>query len=236
MKRSAARWALYVYLLEDEYHPPLRRRLAGGRETFRRLYTELAGPMQVERTRLFPGARELLEALKAAGVPAGVVSTKRYETLREILQARGVTPLPPPSPGAGRACPPSPTRRACSPPSGPRAWRRGRSSTAGTRLSTRRRPSGAAYPSARCSTAPPARRTSRLRLPLCAYRPGPGGRKGVAGDLICSVLRRGPDGPRRFFAPPGRYGLCKTGHPMGGRDFTQSLQSLAGQLYNRPIY
>ena len=147
-------------VLEDEYTLLSGDASPEGRETFRRLYTELAGPMQVERTRLFPGARELLEALKAAGVPAGVVSTKRYETLREILQARGVTPLLSSISGGGQGLPPKPTRRACSPPSGPRAWRRGRSSTAGTRLSTRRRPSGAAYPSARCSTAPPARRTS----------------------------------------------------------------------------
>ena len=95
-------------VLEDEYTLLSGDASPKGRETFRRLYTELAGPMQVERARLFPGARELLEALKAAGVPAGVVSTKRYETLREILQARGVAPLLSSISGGGQGLPPKP--------------------------------------------------------------------------------------------------------------------------------
>ena len=62
----------------------------GRREEFRRLYTQKAGPLQVEVTRLFPGAAELLSALKEAGIPAGVVSTKRTDTLAAVLEARGV--------------------------------------------------------------------------------------------------------------------------------------------------
>lgn len=62
------------------------------RAEFRRLYTEKAAPLQVEVTKLFPGAAELLSALKAAEIPAGVVSTKRTDTLRAVLEARGVLP------------------------------------------------------------------------------------------------------------------------------------------------
>ena len=60
------------------------------RALFRKLYTEKAGPLQVEVTRLFPGAAELLAALKEADIPAGVVSTKRTDTLTAVLEARGV--------------------------------------------------------------------------------------------------------------------------------------------------
>lgn len=63
------------------------------REEFRRLYVEKANPMQVACTRLFPGAVELLTALHEAGVPAGIVSTKRSDTLRAVLEPRGVLPL-----------------------------------------------------------------------------------------------------------------------------------------------
>lgn len=60
------------------------------RTQFRQLYVEKAGPLQVEVTRLFPGAEELLAALSGAGIPAGVVSTKRTSTLDAVLEARGV--------------------------------------------------------------------------------------------------------------------------------------------------
>ena len=60
------------------------------RARFRQLYTEKAAPLQVQVTKLFPGAAELLSALKEAGIPAGVVSTKRTDTLGAVLEARGV--------------------------------------------------------------------------------------------------------------------------------------------------
>lgn len=63
------------------------------RARFRSLYVEKAGPLQAATTKLFPGARELLEALFRAGIPAGVVSTKKQDTLLEILGARGVVSL-----------------------------------------------------------------------------------------------------------------------------------------------
>ncbi len=62
-------------------------------ERFRALYVEKAAPLQITRTLLFPGAVELLEALSARGVPAGVVSTKHTSTLRDVLEARGVLHL-----------------------------------------------------------------------------------------------------------------------------------------------
>ena len=60
------------------------------RQHFRALFTEVAAPMQVEVTRLFPGAEELLRALQAAGIPAALVSTKRAQTLRQVLAPRGL--------------------------------------------------------------------------------------------------------------------------------------------------
>lgn len=42
---------------------------------------------------LLPGARELLEGLKAAGVPAGLVSTKSEITLTAVLKVKGVEDL-----------------------------------------------------------------------------------------------------------------------------------------------
>lgn len=79
--------------LEDEYTFLTGDADVQQRARFRALYTEKAGPMQVETAQLCPGAHELLAALARAGIPAGVVSTKRSTTLRAILEARGVLPL-----------------------------------------------------------------------------------------------------------------------------------------------
>lgn len=79
--------------LEDEYSFLTGDTDPENRARFRVLYTEKAGPMQVETALLCPGAAELLTALSLAGVPVGVVSTKRSDTLRAILEARGVLPL-----------------------------------------------------------------------------------------------------------------------------------------------
>ena len=45
--------------------------------------------LMVEGTKLLPGAVELLSALKAAGVPAAIVSSKPGETLRRIFAYNG---------------------------------------------------------------------------------------------------------------------------------------------------
>ena len=79
-EREAVRRTIGM-MLEDEY------------TRFRKLYTEKAGPLQVESTRLFPGAAELLTALHRQGIPAGIVSTKKTGTLRDVLDARGVAHL-----------------------------------------------------------------------------------------------------------------------------------------------
>ncbi|MFQ9915974.1 MAG: HAD family hydrolase [Flavonifractor plautii] len=49
--------------------------------------------MHVSVTRLFPGALELLTALKRRGTPTGIVSTKKTATIRDVAEARGITPL-----------------------------------------------------------------------------------------------------------------------------------------------
>lgn len=63
------------------------------RTTFRHHFTQVAGPAQIETTRLFPGAVELLQALQSVGVPAAIVSTKRASTLRDVLGPRDLLPL-----------------------------------------------------------------------------------------------------------------------------------------------
>ena len=45
--------------------------------------------LMIEGTRLLPGAVELLTALKRAGIPAAIVSTKPGETLRRIFEYYG---------------------------------------------------------------------------------------------------------------------------------------------------
>lgn len=44
----------------------------------------------ITETKLFPGARELLSALKGAGIPAGVVSTKLGATIRAVFAYNGL--------------------------------------------------------------------------------------------------------------------------------------------------
>lgn len=63
------------------------------RAEFYARYKQKADPLQVPATRLFPGALELLEALRGQGVPAGVVSTKGSAVLRAVLTARGADHL-----------------------------------------------------------------------------------------------------------------------------------------------
>ena len=79
--------------LEDEYTLLSGDSDPQNRARFRTLYTEKAAPMQVETVRLYPGAKELLTALHQIDIPVGVVSTKRGDTLRAILEARGVVSL-----------------------------------------------------------------------------------------------------------------------------------------------
>lgn len=88
-EREAVRHTIGM-TLEDGYTTLTGDQQPEQRALFRKLYTEKAGPLQVQVTKLFPGAAELLAALKEAGIPAGVVSTKRTDTLTAVLEARGV--------------------------------------------------------------------------------------------------------------------------------------------------
>ena len=60
---------------------------------FRRLYVAVANPIQVEGTRLFPGAVELLEWLRARGILAAIVSTKRRAVIEAVLARQGIADL-----------------------------------------------------------------------------------------------------------------------------------------------
>ena len=88
-EREAVRHTIGM-TLEDGYTTLTGDQQPEQRALFRKPYTEKAGPLQVQVTKLFPGAAELLAALKEAGIPAGVVSTKRTDTLTAVLEARGV--------------------------------------------------------------------------------------------------------------------------------------------------
>ena len=79
--------------LEDAYTLLSGEKSPARRQEFREYFSQVAVPMQVEATEFFPGAVELLKALKAAGVPAAIVSTKRASTLRRVLEARGLLEL-----------------------------------------------------------------------------------------------------------------------------------------------
>ena len=88
-EREAVRHTIGM-TLEDGYTTLTGDQRPEQRALFRKLYTEKAAPLQVQVTKLFPGAAELLAALKEANIPAGVVSTKRTDTLTAVLEARGV--------------------------------------------------------------------------------------------------------------------------------------------------
>ena len=81
------------YTLEDSYTLLTGDDCPDGQREYRRLFMEKAHPLQITTTPLFPGAEELLRALKNRGIGTGVVSTKRVRTLEGILTHNGVRPL-----------------------------------------------------------------------------------------------------------------------------------------------
>lgn len=81
------------YKLEDSYTLLTGDPDPEHQSRFGDLYREMANPLQITGARLLPGARELLAALKAAGIRTGVVSTKRTDTLCGILEHCGAAPL-----------------------------------------------------------------------------------------------------------------------------------------------
>ena len=80
-------------VLEDAYTQLTGQADPEARARFRALFSEVAVPMQIKVTRMFPGAAELLRALHEAHIPAAIVSTKRASTLREVLGVRELLPL-----------------------------------------------------------------------------------------------------------------------------------------------
>lgn len=62
-----------------------------GRERFYDLFHPIARDLQAQgMVDLLPGSRELLEGLRAAGVPAALVSAKNESTLRDIMENKGL--------------------------------------------------------------------------------------------------------------------------------------------------
>lgn len=63
------------------------------RGRFYRLFHPVARDLQVQgMVELFPGAVELLAALRTAGVPAGIVSTKQDDSLAALTEKKGLAP------------------------------------------------------------------------------------------------------------------------------------------------
>ena len=78
------------YLLKDGYTMLTGDSDPERQEEFVRLFQEKCRPMQLKTTKLLPGARELLEALKEAGVPMGIITSKRDSALQAVLEALNI--------------------------------------------------------------------------------------------------------------------------------------------------
>lgn len=73
-----------------------------GQERFYELFHPVSGGLQSQgQVELFSGARELLEGLKAAGLSAGLVSTKNVTVLQAIAEVKGLRDLLPVVVGGG---------------------------------------------------------------------------------------------------------------------------------------
>ena len=77
------------YMIEDAYTMLTGDADPAHREQMRPLFVEVAHPMQVEHTPLFPGAMELLGGLRGQGIRLGIVSSKRTQVLQEVLEHNG---------------------------------------------------------------------------------------------------------------------------------------------------
>ncbi|MBC5738408.1 HAD family hydrolase [Lawsonibacter faecis] len=81
------------YLLRDGYVMLSGDTDEARADEFVRLFAEKSHPMQLETTVLFPGALELLRALRGAGIKVGVVSSKRSTALLPLLEKLELSPL-----------------------------------------------------------------------------------------------------------------------------------------------
>ena len=88
-EREAVRGTI-GYLLEDAYTMLTGDSDPGRRAQFRVLFSEAAVERQRRETTLFPGTAELLRGLKAQGVRTAIVSTKRGDTIRIIMENHGL--------------------------------------------------------------------------------------------------------------------------------------------------
>lgn len=77
------------YMIEDAYTMLTGDTDPEHKRQMRPLFVEVAHPMQVEHTPLFPGALELLSALRKSGVRVGIVSSKRTQVLEEVMANNG---------------------------------------------------------------------------------------------------------------------------------------------------
>ena len=74
------------FLLEDAYTMLTGDENVENRALFRQYFIEVAMERQRRETKLFPYAAELLRLLQASGVKAGIVSTKRGDTIEIIME------------------------------------------------------------------------------------------------------------------------------------------------------
>ena len=72
--------------LEDSYTLLTGDADPGRRALFKKTFRSHATHCMVRGTKLLPGAGALLDRLSACGVPAGIVTTKRAITIRQIFQ------------------------------------------------------------------------------------------------------------------------------------------------------
>lgn len=77
------------YMIEDAYTMLTGDTDPEHKKQMHPLFVEVAHPMQVEHTPLFPGALELLDALHRHGVKLGVVSSKRTQVLHDVMANNG---------------------------------------------------------------------------------------------------------------------------------------------------
>ena len=78
------------FLLEDAYTMLTQDEDLERRGLFRKYFIEVAMERQRRETKLFPYAKELLLGLKQDGIRAGIVSTKRGDTIEIILENHGL--------------------------------------------------------------------------------------------------------------------------------------------------
>ncbi|MBP1736539.1 MAG: Phosphoglycolate phosphatase [Oscillospiraceae bacterium] len=81
------------YTLEDGFTMLTGCGDADARERFHALFQQYGRPLMLDFTVLLPGAVELLSTLKQCEIPTAIVSTKRGETIRDILNHHGIPEL-----------------------------------------------------------------------------------------------------------------------------------------------